>query len=609
MDFYRTPGAEELAVDDLKEDLESCFTSFNVAGGTFAHSARVVQYPNPGLHVEGVGLISLPLTDASGLKGCGGASATVRKTWEVDGGEVTFQNPAWEEWVGAVVLPDVLEGLGVGEGVEVDARLYKLLLYDEGGLFRAHEDTEKEEGMFGTLVICLPGVHTNGDVRLTHNETEIVWSSSKDSAFGVSYGAWYADVIHEIERVTSGHRLVLTYNLINMSGDEELSAETVEESNSQLTEPLEQWLEANLVGYKNDIIQYLCWGLGHTYSEASLRLSNLKGEDLPLVKHVAAIAKRSGFTVLLATMEKDVSGPCEDEYEDDDYDPYDENNDLDDHRGGSGVNHTITDIVEQHLKLTKVVDLNGKLLAKGIVADEQNIIQEDLFDGVDPSRENYTPWQGNYGCESTQWYRQSIRDIISIFHSLHQDMLSATPGDTRPADLLGSALSTVENFVRNGLPDTRSSRRYHWPSEPTTATLSDKALLAVAEYAMYLHEPWQMANIAGLMKTAPDPEYYQNFMEKWGTYSLPRTGAANRHLGKRLGRRDLVESEPADERRWYGHGCLRCLSRHTGAQRSVRRIVPKVVEHADRTAFFLAFLAEYYVNGGDLSESGMRGLR
>ncbi|KAF2224824.1 hypothetical protein BDZ85DRAFT_280042 [Elsinoe ampelina] len=557
MDIYRIPGAGELQVDDLKESLESCFTSFDVPGGTFAHSARAAQYPNPGLHVEGVGLVSLPLTDASGLKSVAAQAPfghrertivdeTVRKTWEVDGGEVTFQNTAWEEWVEGTVLPEVLEGLGVGEGVEVDARLYKLLLYDEGALFRAHQDTEKEEGMFGTLVICLPSAHTDGDVRLTHNDTEIVWSSSKDSAFGVSYGAWYSDVIHEVKKITSGHRLVLTYNLINLSGDEELSAETVEESNSQLTEPLEQWLEANLVGYRNEIIQYLCWGLGHTYSEASLRLSNLKGEDLPLVKHVAAIAKRTGFTVLLATMEKDVSGPCEDGYEDDDYDPYDEDEDWDERQGGSGVNHTITDIVEQHLKLTKVVDLNGKLLAKGLVADEQNIIQEDLFDGVDPSRENYTPWQGNYGCESTQWYRQSVMmlvrddqfpailladsfagkgDINSIFHSLHRDMLSATPGDTRPAHLLGSALSTVENFVRNGSPDTRSSRRYHWSSESTTATLSDKALLAVAEYAMYLHEPWRMADIVSLMKKAPNSEYYQTFMEKWGTYSLPRTGA------------------------------------------------------------------------------------
>lgn len=38
----------------------------------------------------------------------------------------------------------------------VEARLYKLLLYQQGGHFSAHQDTEKERGMIGTLVVQLP---------------------------------------------------------------------------------------------------------------------------------------------------------------------------------------------------------------------------------------------------------------------------------------------------------------------------------------------------------------------------------------------------------------------------------------------------------------------
>ena len=33
--------------------------------------------------------------------------------------------------------------------------LYKLLLYKTGGHFKAHRDTEKAEGMFGTLIVQL----------------------------------------------------------------------------------------------------------------------------------------------------------------------------------------------------------------------------------------------------------------------------------------------------------------------------------------------------------------------------------------------------------------------------------------------------------------------
>lgn len=35
----------------------------------------------------------------------------------------------------------------------IGAHLYKLLLYEQGGHFAAHQDTEKEAGMIGTLVV------------------------------------------------------------------------------------------------------------------------------------------------------------------------------------------------------------------------------------------------------------------------------------------------------------------------------------------------------------------------------------------------------------------------------------------------------------------------
>jgi hypothetical protein len=70
----------------------------------------------------------------------------------------------------------VAEQLGLPEGSasSIDARLYKLLLYEEGGHFAAHQDTEKEPGMFGTLVVQLPcaGGHQGGRLLVRHrNET------------------------------------------------------------------------------------------------------------------------------------------------------------------------------------------------------------------------------------------------------------------------------------------------------------------------------------------------------------------------------------------------------------------------------------------------------
>ncbi len=57
-------------------------------------------------------------------------------------------------WAAAVrhMTRAVAKGLGVVEGCNVEARLYKLLVYEPGGHFKIHRDTEKEAGMFATLV-------------------------------------------------------------------------------------------------------------------------------------------------------------------------------------------------------------------------------------------------------------------------------------------------------------------------------------------------------------------------------------------------------------------------------------------------------------------------
>jgi hypothetical protein len=76
---------------------------------------------------------------------------TVRKTWQIDASKVSFRHPHW-----AAALRDlttkVAQGLGCPDPSRVRASLHKLLLYDVGGFFKAHKDTEKEPGMFATMV-------------------------------------------------------------------------------------------------------------------------------------------------------------------------------------------------------------------------------------------------------------------------------------------------------------------------------------------------------------------------------------------------------------------------------------------------------------------------
>ena len=71
------------------------------------------------------------------------------------------------------------------EGEElVEARLYKMVLYEEGGFFKAHKDTEKEPGMFGTLVVQLPAKHEEGKLVVRHRGKEEEFDFSKGSSEG-----------------------------------------------------------------------------------------------------------------------------------------------------------------------------------------------------------------------------------------------------------------------------------------------------------------------------------------------------------------------------------------------------------------------------------------
>ncbi len=91
-----------------------------------------------------------------------------------------------------------------------------MLLYKKGGHFLKHKDTERVRNMFGTLIIQLPSVYTGGELVVYNGKSKTVFDfgqKSGESQYHMHYAAHYADLEHEILTVTSGYRLVLTYNL------------------------------------------------------------------------------------------------------------------------------------------------------------------------------------------------------------------------------------------------------------------------------------------------------------------------------------------------------------------------------------------------------------
>ncbi len=83
----------------------------------------------------------------------------------------------------------------------MEAHFYKLLVYETGGHFKKHQDTEKEPGMFGTLLLQLPAEHEGGELVVEHRHKTKRFLHSQDSDEVGYYTAFYADCDHTLRPV------------------------------------------------------------------------------------------------------------------------------------------------------------------------------------------------------------------------------------------------------------------------------------------------------------------------------------------------------------------------------------------------------------------------
>jgi 2OG-Fe(II) oxygenase superfamily len=177
------------------------------------------------LDVEGFGRVRFPVTPAKARKllglgqparfGRGEQTVTdpeVRDTWEIPKHLIRAQ---WDDATLKDILAAVKEGLGLPNAAELTADLHSLLVYETNQHFLAHQDSEKDDLMVGTLVVTLPSSYAGGELMVGHNEE---WKAYRGSKTALSLVAFYADCRHEVLKVNSGYRITLTYNLL-LHGD------------------------------------------------------------------------------------------------------------------------------------------------------------------------------------------------------------------------------------------------------------------------------------------------------------------------------------------------------------------------------------------------------
>ncbi len=197
-------------------------------------------------------------------------------------------NPKWSPYVNDVLLPRIRQEMNITTGTS--AKLYKLLLYKSGSFFKPHRDTEKEEGMFATLVIQLPSKFDGGQLVIEHEKKSktIDFSSNAESGneFCTFFSAFYCDCKHEILPVSDGIRVCLVYNLVmNEANVTEIPiAPIVSDIETEIATLCDEWRETNSP-------TKIVYGLSHKYTERSISLQSLKSSDKAVADALVKLSK------------------------------------------------------------------------------------------------------------------------------------------------------------------------------------------------------------------------------------------------------------------------------------------------------------------------------
>jgi hypothetical protein len=386
--------------------------------GTFCVSGRVPAVL-PGLEVEGLGPIGLPLSPRAArdlIKRCHQApygqgkktlvDTTVRRVWRLEPDHFRLENPDWDR-VTTEIVAKVQEGLGL-EGQNLQSHLYDLLVYEPGSFFLSHRDSEKLDRMVATLVVVLPSPHRGGELIVRHDgqERTIDFGAPAGDAFHIHYVAFYADCEHEVRPLEEGYRLCLVYNLTLAESKRALSAPRDSEHIERIAPLLRKWAD------DEESTEKLAIPLDHQYTQDGLAWGALKGTDRVKARVLSEAARRAGCKAYLALLTLHQSGEGEEprgrygygrgRY----YDRSDHDEDGDD-KDDSGGKYTMVEVYDTDLTADHWSDPEGNRLPMGeLTIDEDEVLDAGSLTDVTPE-EDFHGYTGNEGSPLERWYRHA----------------------------------------------------------------------------------------------------------------------------------------------------------------------------------------------------------
>jgi len=448
------------------------------------------------LEVRGVGPIKLPVSQIQAKQLCllgrpaqyGQGERTlldrgVRDTWEIPKSRVKIDKRRW----GQTLLP-VLERLGrelgLPAGRTLRAELHSMLVYAPGQFFLEHQDSEKEDAMVASLVVGLPSTFKGGALEVRHGGKTITYRGSKKA---LSFVAFYSDCRHQVTPVSSGYRVVLTYNLLLRDA----RAGSAIDPNPELVDELARCLEEHFASPDGpDRLVYL---LDHEYTPRGLDFTRLKGADAHRAPLLRAAAEHAGCEVALAlanvkeTWSAYEAGELEpwrqhsryrewDDWDDDEVDSFDRDRSSDDE-------YELQELIECEVTLEIWTgSRSGRLETVNLPVGDDAVCASTPSGDLEPCASEYEGYMGNWGNTLDRWYR---RGAIVLWPS---SLDFAVRGQASPSSALDELSACAQKGDLAGAREAAATLAPFWAA--AAARVEARALFAKAlRVARLLDEP------------------------------------------------------------------------------------------------------------------------
>ncbi|KAL1938924.1 hypothetical protein VTO73DRAFT_11077 [Trametes versicolor] len=304
---------------NIKEEFLSIATSTAWQNSGLPWCYRVFpEAPNPGLHVNDIGILGVPLDTLEGEhvekiinqghEAPSEALTTVSSTsWSLNANQFRFENPNFGAFL-AQVSQWAFTALGYEAAVR-EVNPPKVLLSWVGvgaaaDLSHIAQETNSSNKLV-TVLMIMPSLFGGGAVQLHHEDYAQTFQLDTIIPGDMAALAWHATTKFTSEPIASGSYLTLAFNLV--SSEPVTPAPTLGPQCAELArlgQLLQTWHKARRATTPSKLV-YL---FKHKYSYGDVRKGVLRGSDAHLAEALETCAGPQGFKLGLAVLTCQLGG-------------------------------------------------------------------------------------------------------------------------------------------------------------------------------------------------------------------------------------------------------------------------------------------------------------